>query len=158
MHPLFHQALADVRAAELRRQTAVPRLADRRPRSHWRGTRTSARTRTGNQVREATGPHAAQPAITIRPAYADDRAELARLAQLDGAQQAPGTPVLVAEVEGVIHAALGGDGAVIADPFVRTAALVELLRAHARHTAPAKRGWFRMPSLTPVSGWRRAAA
>jgi hypothetical protein len=44
----------------------------------------------------------------------------------------PAQPILVAEVDGELRAALSMvDGAVIADPFHRTAPLVELLAARA---------------------------
>jgi hypothetical protein len=44
----------------------------------------------------------------------------------------PAQPILVAEVDGDLRAALSMvDGAVIADPFHRTAPLVELLAARA---------------------------
>jgi hypothetical protein len=70
--------------------------------------------------------------ITIRPAYADDDSALARLAALDSAEHAPARPLLLAEVDGELKAALSpADGAVIADPFSHTVELVELLRMHA---------------------------
>jgi hypothetical protein len=76
--------------------------------------------------------HSALP-VTIRPAYGDDSEPLRRLAILDSAAGAPPGPLLVAEVEGELYAALSlQSGAVIADPFRPTLALVELLRAHAR--------------------------
>jgi hypothetical protein len=66
--------------------------------------------------------------IAIRRADASDARALWRLAALDNAA-APhaGPDVLVAEVAGRIVAAVHGDRA-IADPFQRTAELVELLR------------------------------
>lgn len=71
------------------------------------------------------------PAVTIRPAFPDDAQALARLAALDSAQSPPG-PVLVAEVDGELRAALSiADGSIVADPFHRTAALLELLSARA---------------------------
>ncbi len=48
--------------------------------------------------------HIAQ--ITIRPAYADDYDALARLAALDSAQGVPHRPLLIAEVDGILRAAL----------------------------------------------------
>lgn len=79
-------------------------------------------------------------AITIRPAYADDELALNRLAALDSAQGPPPTPLVVAEVEGELRAALSlGDGSAIADPFFATADLVALLRAHAATGARAPR-------------------
>jgi hypothetical protein len=73
-------------------------------------------------------------AIVIRHATDADGALLIDLAMLD--DRAPLTgPALVAEVDGVARAALDlHDGSVAADPFARTAELVELLRVHARGT------------------------
>ena len=69
--------------------------------------------------------------IMIRPAYADDRAALARLAALDSSA-VPAGPLLLAEVDDELRAALSiTDGLVIADPFFPTLDLVELLRTHA---------------------------
>jgi hypothetical protein len=73
--------------------------------------------------------------VTIRPAYADDDTALTRLAALDSAR-VPDAPMLLAEVDGELRAALSTrNGAVIADPFFRTAGLVALLRVHADATA-----------------------
>jgi hypothetical protein len=78
-----------------------------------------------------TGPKA-PAAITIRLAYADDQTALARLAALDSAAGAPAAPVVLAEVDDELRAALSlTDGSVIADPFFPTQHLVRLLRAHA---------------------------
>lgn len=69
--------------------------------------------------------------VTLRLAGEDDEAAVARLAQLDS-RPVPAAPLLVAERGGRIDAAIslaGGDA--IADPFRRTAELVELLRCHA---------------------------
>jgi hypothetical protein len=69
--------------------------------------------------------------VTLRLATADDGAALARLAQLDS-RQLPAGPLLVAERGGRIEAALSlARGESLADPFRRTAELVELLRCHA---------------------------
>ena len=65
---------------------------------------------------------------TVRYAQDGDREAIVRLAQLDSQPEPTGT-LLVAESEGGILAALpleGGDP--IANPFVRTAELIELLR------------------------------
>ena len=56
-------------------------------------------------------------AITIRPAYGDDRAALARLAALDSSA-VPAEPLLLAEADDELRAVLSlRDGSVIADPF-----------------------------------------
>ena len=69
--------------------------------------------------------------IVIRRAGAADVRVLARLAALDSAA-IPGTDSLIAERDGVAVAALDlTDGRVVADPFERTADVVELLRVRA---------------------------
>jgi hypothetical protein len=73
----------------------------------------------------------AATSIMIRPAYADDRAALARLAAIDSSM-VPDEPLLLAEVDDELRAALSlADGSVIADPFFPTMDLIELLRTHA---------------------------
>jgi hypothetical protein len=88
--------------------------------------------------------------IIIRRAGAADARILARLAALDSAEQT-GADSLIAEADGRAVAALDlADGRVVADPFARTADLVELLHlrasrvrgAHRRHGA---RGFARRP-------------
>jgi hypothetical protein len=76
-----------------------------------------------------------QPTIQIRAAQASDGPTLTRLAALDSAP-VPFGPVLLAEVDGEPLAALDlRDGAVVADPFKRTAELVQLLKVHATTVA-----------------------
>jgi hypothetical protein len=71
--------------------------------------------------------------ITIRPAYADDQVGLQRLASLDSVASVPPHPLLVAEVDGELRAALSvDDGRAISDPFFPTASILDLLRTHAR--------------------------
>jgi hypothetical protein len=77
------------------------------------------------------GVNPADLSIVIRPALPEDQRALARLAGLDSAS-VPGAPLLVAEVGGELRAARSlSDGAVIADPFHRTAWLVALLALRA---------------------------
>jgi hypothetical protein len=72
-----------------------------------------------------TGP------ILIREATDSDHAALVRLAERDSATRPP-APVLVAFRRGEAHAAISlSTGAVIADPFHRTAELVRLLQLRA---------------------------
>jgi hypothetical protein len=79
--------------------------------------------------------------ITVRPAYADDYAALERLAALDSADAAPAAPLLLAEVDGELRAALSlHDGTVIAEPFHPSLGLIELLRTHAAATRPGRGG------------------
>jgi hypothetical protein len=80
--------------------------------------------------------------IVIRRASAADTHTLWRLAALDDAP-APiaGPNVLIAEIAGEAVAAVGG-GRAIADPFRRTAEIVELLQLRAQQVeppAPARR-------------------
>jgi hypothetical protein len=70
--------------------------------------------------------------ITVRSAFADDELALRHLAVLDSAPEIPAFPLLVAEIDGELRAALSlKDGGVIADPFVPTASALELLRVRA---------------------------
>ena len=89
--------------------------------------------------------------IMIRPGYADDDRALLRLASLDSAAVPP-TPVLLAEVDGELQAALSlQDGTAIGNPFHPTAELVALMRAHAagsrtprtRRRRPPQPSWAR---------------
>jgi hypothetical protein len=83
---------------------------------------------------------ARQPDVTLRLAEATDTRRLRILAQLDSAP-APRGPMLIAEVDGRLRAALPLDGGEpIADPFRRSADLVELLRTRAAQlTGPERR-------------------
>jgi hypothetical protein len=93
-----------------------------------------------------------EEAITIRYGFADDAQALARLATLDSSPQ-PAQPILLAEVDGELRAALSMvDGAVIADPFHRTAPLVELLLARAAQLTAAGATRSRRVLAPPV--WR----
>ena len=75
--------------------------------------------------------------IVIRPATPADLPALWRLAALDDAPVPnAGSDVLIAEVDGQPVAAYAS-GRAIADPFRRTASLVELLRLRARQLATA---------------------
>jgi len=97
--------------------------------------------------------HPTRPLVVIRTARGSDGPALADLAELDSA---PGLtrPVLVAELDGRIVAARAPGGAAVADPFVATAGLLELLELHARRTAepprhrPARRRrWLHIPRV-----------
>jgi hypothetical protein len=73
--------------------------------------------------------------VTLRYAAAGDAPRLRDLADLDSATL-PNGPLLVAEVDGRLRAALPLDGGrAIADPFHRGAELIELLRVRAAHLA-----------------------
>ena len=93
--------------------------------------------------------------ITIRPAYADDDSSLVRLATLDSAP-VPAGPLLLAEVDGELRAALATDhGTVVADPFFPTVELIALLRKHAAvsHAIPRRRRvWFGLRTTLRLLG------
>lgn len=95
-------------------------------------------------ARTPRGPVAAAPGIetepvTLRFAFPDDASALAHLADLDSASVPP-APLLVAEVAGELRAALSlAGGEVIANPFRRSAHLIELLRARADQLAGPER-------------------
>ncbi len=75
--------------------------------------------------------------VTLRYAAAADAERLRTLAELDSATTPVG-PLLVAEVDGRLRAALPLDGGPpIADPFHRGVELIDLLRMRARQLARA---------------------
>ena len=77
--------------------------------------------------------------LTIRLADENDRIALATLAALDS-RRAPTSPVLLAEADGVVVAALSLlDGGAVADPFQPTADVVDLLRVRAAMSATDSR-------------------
>jgi hypothetical protein len=65
--------------------------------------------------------------LTIMFATEADQERLRRLAELDS-KPVPRGDVLLAEAQGRLVAAMSVDGSVIADPFERTAGVVEVLR------------------------------
>jgi hypothetical protein len=63
-----------------------------------------------------------------------------QLAALDSADALPPSPLLLGEVDGELRVALSlNDDSAIADPFYPTAAILALLRGHARRTASDRR-------------------
>ena len=83
----------------------------------------------------AAAERRSQP-VTIRHAHPADLQSLQRLAALDS-RRVPSGELFVAEVGGDLVAAVSIDtGAVIADPFEPTAAVVDLLRVHAEAIRP----------------------
>jgi hypothetical protein len=79
------------------------------------------------------------PTVTIRPAYPDDERALARLAALDSQRLPAAGPFLLAEIDGVLRAAIATTtGRTFSDPFVPTAELVELLRRRRTQLAAAQ--------------------
>jgi hypothetical protein len=89
--------------------------------------------------------------VTIRLAGTHEAAALARLAELDSATT-PIAPALVAEVAGEVLAAISlADGVLVANPFRRTADVVELLRARERQL----RAGGRRRRLAALPAWPR---
>lgn len=140
-HPTILQAAAAERVRDLIAQADAHRLA------------TSA---IRIQVHEPTG-------LVVRMSAPADAAALERLAVLDDGR-VPNGPVFVAEARGVMVAAVGIDGAAIADPFVPTEAVVRALRSvvrelHAGRGIPGRPGtiarWARR--LHPLRSERRPA-
>ena len=85
--------------------------------------------------------------ITIRDSRPDDAPELSRLAELDS-QSLPTGDLLVAEVSGELVAAYAPESArSIANPFRRTADVVDLLRLRAAGERPARRERHRIFAL-----------
>jgi hypothetical protein len=83
------------------------------------------------ELRADARRHGSRPAerrLSFRYADARDRAALDRLAVLDAAEPLA-SPLLVAEIDDAVVAAIDAGGAVIADPFVPTSRLVETLRS-----------------------------
>ena len=76
--------------------------------------------------------------VTIRPAREGDERALCRVAALDSAA-VPTAPILLAEMNGAIVAAVGiASGEIIADPFVPTTEALELLTTRARRLQPRR--------------------
>jgi hypothetical protein len=139
MNPHLTYMIARARSAELQRaaqRTALVRAAGR-----------AAAQRTAQDER-----------VTLRLGSTADDSALARLSALDSSKP-PACPVLLAEVNGQLRAALGlSDGTAVADPFHRTADLIDLLQARARQLGGNRRVTRsrRLPSWSRVRGlaWR----
>jgi hypothetical protein len=87
--------------------------------------------------------------LTLRHATVADDAALTRLAALDSSR-VPTGELLVAELDDALVAALSIDtGAVIADPFEPTAAIVDALRLRARASHRPARRPIRLGRLLP---------
>jgi hypothetical protein len=111
--------------------TLDPRLRLELGRAHADQLRREATRATGRRRLSQPDVSRADLSVVIRPERPEDRAALARLAELDSARL-PAAPVLVAVVGGELRAALSlSDGAAIADPFHRTAWLMTLLTVRA---------------------------
>jgi hypothetical protein len=115
----MHTSQLNFAIVQLRHQELVARAARRRG-------------LVGSERSASLAPESFFEGLTLRLATHADRPALARLAELEQAER-PAEPVLVGVVTERPVAALSlSDGRVIADPFFRTAELIELLRLRAR--------------------------
>jgi hypothetical protein len=89
------------------------------------------------------------PDLTIRPASPADAAAVERLAQLDSSERPPGR-LLLAEAAGEVIAAISlTSGAVVADPFKRTAEPVRLLSVRREQLVEVERPRPLAPQIAP---------
>jgi hypothetical protein len=145
--------MAQARTDEMIRQAAARRRVELAPqRRSWLSStiRAAAQRVRGSKDARPQSDASAVVDVRIRLAHDDDAAALRRLAELDSAV-VPTPPLLVAEVDGELRAAVSLiDAGVIANPFHRTLALIELLRVRAaqlgrgqsdRSAAQAPRGF-----------------
>jgi hypothetical protein len=97
------------------------------------------RHRRVREARAAAEEHPdAYASVTVRLAHEGDTSALSRLAERDG-RPAPAAPLLVAEVQGRLLAARSlEDGGTIADPFVHSHHLAELLALRSLHLRAAR--------------------
>lgn len=99
----------------------------------------------------STAPANSTETIVIRSSTSADEPALEALRQLDSGQAVAGS-ALLAEVDGVLRAALPLDGGrALADPFAPTAHLVKVLEA--RLSEPGGRWWSllrRRPATAPA--------
>jgi hypothetical protein len=106
------------------------------------------------------------PQVVIRAAAPADEAAIERLAQLEGIPRPQASVVLLAEIDGEVHAALPlPRGSAIADPFRPTVELVEMLKLRAaqlrgepigggrlRRAWATVRGATSRPVMAPLAG------
>jgi hypothetical protein len=87
--------------------------------------------------------------IAVRPATANDREALERLAALDSTEPPRGSTLVGELLQRLVAALSLSDGRVIADPFVATADLVALLRLRARQLGAGRpRRWRKRGTAT----------
>jgi hypothetical protein len=124
------------------------------------GELTSSRRSRPRGARTGPSPAVSADGVTLRLSRPADERALEELAQLDCARRLHG-PHLVAEVGGTLRAAISlTDGVVIADPFHRTTAMVELLRAQSNTQLADQRAVRRTPTslLRQLAGLRKRSS
>jgi hypothetical protein len=137
MSPTFTCLAAQEHINDLLREAKQARRA---------GELTTSRGSMPRGARIGPSPTVSADAVTLRLSRPADERVLEELAQLDCARPLHG-PHLVAEVGGTLRAAISlTDGVVIADPFHRTTAVVELLRARANTQLTDQRAVRRAPT------------
>jgi hypothetical protein len=95
----------------------------------------------GRYARPSWAAESSADDVTLRLCTVLDDPALERLAQLES-RELPGGRFVVAEVDGELVAAVPlAGGAPFADPFRKTAHLLPLLRARARHLDAPHRTW-----------------
>jgi hypothetical protein len=87
--------------------------------------------------------------LTLRRAGTGDEAAIARVAALDSCRPPAGV-MMIAELDDQVVAAISFDGKVVADPFERTADIVQALRLRQEQLSPARRPGRRMLRRLPV--------
>lgn len=98
---------------------------------------TRDRREAAARSRRPEGDYTPVRSVTLRYSSAADADGLRRLAHLDSARP-PSGPTLVAVVDGRLRAALPLDGGpALADPFHRSAELIDLLRMRAAQQSTA---------------------
>jgi hypothetical protein len=102
-------------------------------------TKTSHNLQIDGFERPAVEPPALPEALLVRHASSRDEARVRQLARLDD-RRVPAGPYLVAELGGEAVAAISlSAGAVVADPFRRTADAAAMLRLRAAQIAERER-------------------
>ena len=90
--------------------------------------------------------------IAVRPATANDREALERLAALDSTEPPRGSTLVGELLQRPVAALSLSDGQVIADPFVATTDIVALLRLRARQLGARRpRRWRKRGHRHPAS-------
>jgi hypothetical protein len=126
MHPYARAALAEAHARDLRANAGS-----------WRWPSILRRLRRRRATALLPGPPL--PEVRIRWAFADDSPALVRLAEGTG-DDPPRAPVLLAEVDGRVGAALSlCDGRAIASPAGAGVEALDLLAVRASQLGPASR-------------------